>query len=314
MRQISGFLTSFFREYGNVRFYLLQSVFYGAAVWANYGWDIERSAVRSMHASWILVGWYAGFYALPFLFTCVTYAWCYRTTVFLRSSGFWSLAACAIGTLSVNGAVHVIAPPIHTWFVPEVQYFIFRCVNNLRSTAVYAAMIAACWWIKDRREMPLYGLTTETFSPRPFLAIVLLASPLIVAASFQGDFLASYPRFTSSQAADFWGIPRIIPVGVYELCYGLDFVATEFFFRGFMVLAFARYLGPAAVFPMVSVYLFLHFEKPMAEAISSVFGGLALGIIAFRTRSIFGGVIVHLGIAWMMETAAFAQLLIRTRP
>ena len=43
----------------------------------------------------------------------------------------------------------------------------------------------------------------------------------------------------------------------------------------------------------------------MAEAISSFWGGLLLGIIAFNTGSIWGGLIVHLGIAWLMEAVGW---------
>jgi membrane protease YdiL (CAAX protease family) len=59
---------------------------------------------------------------------------------------------------------------------------------------------------------------------------------------------------------------------------------------------------------MVVVYAMIHFEKPLLEAISSIAGGFVLGVIAERTRSIYGGVIVHLGIAWMMEIAGSFHL------
>jgi hypothetical protein len=62
---------------------------------------------------------------------------------------------------------------------------------------------------------------------------------------------------------------------------------------------------------MVSVYCFLHFEKPLAEAASSILGGLVLGVISYRTRSILGCIILHLGLAWSMEFAAYAQNLVR---
>ena len=43
----------------------------------------------------------------------------------------------------------------------------------------------------------------------------------------------------------------------------------------------------------------------MGEAISSFAGGMLLGIISYNTKSIRGGLMVHLGIAWMMEIAGF---------
>jgi hypothetical protein len=51
----------------------------------------------------------------------------------------------------------------------------------------------------------------------------------------------------------------------------------------------------------------LHFGKPMGEAVSSIFGGFILGVIALYSRSILGGVIIHLGVAWLMEFTAWCQ-------
>ena len=47
----------------------------------------------------------------------------------------------------------------------------------------------------------------------------------------------------------------------------------------------------------------------MAEAISSFFGGTLLGIVAYNTGSIWGGLIVHLGIAWMMEIGGWVGVI-----
>jgi membrane protease YdiL (CAAX protease family) len=56
---------------------------------------------------------------------------------------------------------------------------------------------------------------------------------------------------------------------------------------------------------MCVYYITIHFGKPLGETISSFFGGLLLGVIAYRTKSIYGGIIVHLGIAYLMELFAF---------
>jgi len=90
----------------------------------------------------------------------------------------------------------------------------------------------------------------------------------------------------------------------YEVSYGIDFLTIEFFFRGFLVLAFVRFAGQEAILPMAAFYCSIHFGKPLAECISSFFGGLILGIIVYHTRSIWGGLMIHLGIAWLMEAGA----------
>ena len=72
-----------------------------------------------------------------------------------------------------------------------------------------------------------------------------------------------------------------------------------------MVVGLSRYLGKNAILPMVACYAFLHFGKPMWETIGSVFGGFGLGVLAYESKNIYGGLIVHLGVAWGMEFSAF---------
>jgi hypothetical protein len=133
--------------------------------------------------------------------------------------------------------------------------------------------------------------------------------PLILSASFLPSFLNQYPMYESTKAHLYMGCSEWITVLGYEIAYAINFVSIEFFFRGFLVIGMITVLGRAAILPMASVYCFLHFGKPMGEAISSIFGGYILGIVAYETRGIWGGVIVHVGIAWLMELVAFGQKL-----
>jgi membrane protease YdiL (CAAX protease family) len=128
--------------------------------------------------------------------------------------------------------------------------------------------------------------------------------PLIAWASFQADFLSTYPRGGALPGLSLLNKADHKYFALYEFVYGIDFVFIEFFFRGFLILALARIAGPGVILPMASFYVFIHFGKPMGETISSFFGGTLLGIIAYYSRSIAGGIIVHMGIAWMMEAGA----------
>jgi hypothetical protein len=69
----------------------------------------------------------------------------------------------------------------------------------------------------------------------------------------------------------------------------------------------AKVLGREAVLPMVAAYVFIHFGKPPGEAISSFFGGFILGIHSLSKKNIFGGIVIHVGIAFLMELAAVLQ-------
>ncbi|WP_315816035.1 CPBP family intramembrane glutamic endopeptidase [Paraflavitalea speifideaquila] len=129
--------------------------------------------------------------------------------------------------------------------------------------------------------------------------------PLIGLAGTQADFLQTYPKvqriaFIDDHATTSWPWKFL-----YELSYGIDFLTIEFFFRGFLVLAFMRYGDKDAILPMGAFYCCIHFGKPLFECITSYFGGIILGVVVYHTRSIWGGLIVHLGIAWLMELAGY---------
>jgi hypothetical protein len=151
------------------------------------------------------------------------------------------------------------------------------------------------------RQPKALGLNTRKFSVAPYLLMLLFMVPLIAAAAMLPDFQELYPRMRN--------IPYLRPPGhfweklLYECSYGLDFLSIELYFRGFLVLVFARYAGKQAILPMAAFYCCIHFGKPLGECISSFFGGILLGVVTYHTRSIIGGLIVHLGIAWMMELA-----------
>ncbi|GAC1485772.1 MAG: hypothetical protein NVS1B13_12720 [Flavisolibacter sp.] len=169
-------------------------------------------------------------------------------------------------------------------------------------------MMAILWLVRKpvaRRGGFVYGLTTKNFNAWPYLIMILLMVPLIVAASFQHDFLKIYPKLKA--------LPHFIQLRplqyfytlIYELSYGSDFISIELFFRGFLVIGLAKWLGRDAILPMAVFYCTIHFGKPLAECISSFFGGLILGIVSWNTQTIYGGLMVHLGIAWLMEAGGY---------
>ena len=58
---------------------------------------------------------------------------------------------------------------------------------------------------------------------------------------------------------------------------------------------------------MMVPYCMLHFHKPLAEALVSIIGAVALGFMSLRTRSIFLGTAIHLTVAWSMDLASLWQ-------
>jgi len=156
------------------------------------------------------------------------------------------------------------------------------------------------WLVKEETA---WGTRKQLPDWRPYLLMLLFMAPLISLAATQPDFQAVYPKL--SMVAPNGALPDI-PAWqalLFELSYGSDFLTIELFFRGFLILGFAHWLGKDAILPVAIFYCSIHFGKPVGECISSYFGGLLLGIVVYNTRSIWGGLVVHLGIAWMMEIA-----------
>jgi hypothetical protein len=169
--------------------------------------------------------------------------------------------------------------------------------------AITMSLLWICWRIFDR-DQPFYGSNTKNMVWKPYWTMLLIMVPLIAAASTQPDFLAMYPKLktiTEYNSINLSWWHKLL----FELSYGSDFITIEFFFRGFLVLAFVKWAGKDAILPMACFYCTIHFGKPLGECISSYFGGMLLGIIVYNTRSVFGGLMVHLGIAWMMELGGY---------
>lgn len=220
-----------------------------------------------------------------------------------RSGRWWFLLLFAVILFAVRGA--------------DVPYGeLFFHASDTRFPSLYgkigynlggfALLIVPCfiyWYCSDRRREPFYGFHARGVDLKPYFFLLSLMLPLLLWAGTQDDFLSTYPRYTKigilPSEPSYWSY-----AGAYLMAYGSDFVFTEFFFRGFLILAFARWFGHKAILPMCVFYVTIHYGKPLGETISSFFGGLLLGVIAFRTRSIYGGIIIHLGIAYLMELIA----------
>ncbi len=155
------------------------------------------------------------------------------------------------------------------------------------------------------------GFTTHNLNARPYFLLLALLFPLIALASTQPDFLAVYPKVQHLSFLDGYVHPSWPWKLLYEISYGLDFLSIELFFRGLLIVGLIRYAGDSVILPMAAFYCTIHFGKPLGECISSFFGGLILGVLAARTRNILGGLIVHLGLAWLMEIGGWLGHLLR---
>ena len=66
-------------------------------------------------------------------------------------------------------------------------------------------------------------------------------------------------------------------------------------------------LGSAAIFAMIVPYVMIHFGKELPETLGAIVAGVVLGTLAMRTKSIWGGLLVHTLVAISMDVAVLLQ-------
>ena len=320
MRKIIHYVRDHVREDFNVGFYVFVVVFLAIAFFINFFISYSEHSRYVTFEDFYLNAHvrdpitllkFLAFYGLPYYVTFFGYVIFYRKPHLLRSRAFWFRSLFVLGVLTLNSGFVFHRIWLDARIPPQLSLLVGSVVANAGSTLFFFIPLLAFKLIFDRSQRGLYGMTRYNFTPWPYVALVGLMLPLIVWASFQPDFLMTYPTYrTSGMAEDYLGVQAWVTTTIYELFYIFDFAFVELLFRGFMVIGMAGVLGRGAVMPMVTTYAFLHFGKPFGEALGSIFGGYILGAIAYGGRNIWGGAIVHGGIALMMELAAIVQFYI----
>jgi len=133
-----------------------------------------------------------------------------------------------------------------------------------------------------------------------YVAMLIIMMPIVFHAASRPAFQEVYPFY---RAAFFAPAHLVL---VWEAAYLAQFVALEFFFRGFLAIGLGQVMGRLAVWVAVVPYCMIHFHKPLPEALAAIIAGIVLGEVAQRTRSIAGGVVTHVGVAAAMEILALS--------
>ncbi len=276
----------------------------GALIYLNYWHNLEKKYAAAYTSRF---GKFAGYYLLyliPFATAFFLQLLFYKDCSYYKNTWFWIILflAPAMFSFRVNFTWHQ-QWIIQHWAGASRTYYLL-CINWVVRVFVLLIPVFFIWLIKDKNIQPFYG-TKALESLKPYLLMLLVMLPLLLLAGTQRDFLQVYPK---AQLINKIPVENWIDKGrylVFEVCYGFDFVSIEFFFRGFLILSLMRICGMHCIIPVACFYCSIHFGKPMGEAISSFFGGSLLGIVVYNTGSIWGGLIVHLGIAWMMEAVGW---------
>ena len=119
--------------------------------------------------------------------------------------------------------------------------------------------------------------------------LALLVTPVVAVVSGLPDFQLYYAQQEGGPLAI---LGRAVDVG-----------AAEFLFRGFLMWTLVRIAGPMGVVLATFPFVFTHLGKPELETLSTFFGGLGFGWLAWRTRSVLYGALLH---AWVINLVVLA--------
>jgi len=281
-------------------------VFLGLNISIYYHFDIGKLIHNASESLYFHLVIYFLIYAYGYYTTAFWYGYIYKNPLVL-STKFLIPSLLILFILAAERSF-----PIHKLSDIIIPYPFVHYTSRLFKLLSLPVLLGLVYIILNRiiyLNQSTIGFTTKYLNIKPFIYLLTGIIPLVVIASFNKGFQDYYPMYKTTLASEATNTPEYIFVIIYEFIYGVNLLSVEVLFRGILIIGFIRYLGKGSIFPMVTVYCFIHFGKPVAECISSVFGGYILGVIALYTRSIFGGSMLHIGMAWMMEICAWIQKL-----
>lgn len=312
LKTILNYFKTYVDEINNKNIYIYFIIFISFCVGLNYYFNFNDGILEKSFGKPIGMLYYILFYAFAYFGVAIPIGLIDKKSSYLNSKKFWIKSITFIALTGITGAFYFHGDIIQQYSTRSERYFLFKVLSQFRRAFVFTIPIIILYFLMDRDKRNFYGMNLKRFDPTIYLVLCLCVFPLAIGASFTEDFMKAYPRFK------FWllefpilGLNKSQATLIFQFFYSIEFIYVEWVFRGMFALGMYWVMGKHAILPMVSVYAFLHFGKPAGETIGSIFGGFILGVIILNTKNIWGGVIVHLGMALSMEIAAYAQYFIR---
>ncbi len=306
MLKLWNILKDHIKEDFNWLQYAITVAFLAICISINYSINLEVGIIDSYLGKPIRILWYFLLSAVGYYGGLIITLYFKNKLTLLSSPKVWILTLIGISILAWSNGFPYYNKIMSIFFNPSPFYYYLSInlylIRNLLTIALPLFIVGLFF-----KEEKFFGLTYKNVDLKPYWILLLLMLPLVVMGSFDVGFQSYYPTYKPNTIAELLHLPSFIPPLIYELFYGLDFLNVEFLFRGFFVIGLTHVLGKETIVPMVCAYCFLHFGKPIGETLSSIIGGYVLGVISFYKRNIWGGFMIHAGIAWMMEIAAFLQ-------
>ena len=309
MKALYQYIVNYLNEYFNLKLYTSILCFLLIFIMINYKLDFEAKYINTLSNVWIRSSIMSLFHGFPFLATALLLNLFGKTQKWQKDPKFWITFLLGFLIIGLSRGIHWGI--LMRWSMAPEDWFLLRSsINWAMKLIMVIILFGAFYQTFDTSLGHFYGFTFQKFNVVPYLLLLGIAIIFIIIGSFFGDLQNYYPRYKVAHGLAFathHDVPTWVSIFIYEATYASSFITVEFIYRGFLIYAFIKYFGSYAILPMVATYCFLHFGKPATETLSSIIGGYILGIIALKNKNIWGGVMVHVGVAWSMELFGYLQ-------
>ena len=175
----------------------------------------------------------------------------------------------------------------------DLYQYLYWFIGNFFSFFILPLLIIIII-LKDKPRN--FGLRIGDFRPGLRISFYFILVMILIAwfASSSSSFGNTYPLFQRTKES--WDLFLVYEVGLLVYVF-----AWEFIWRGFMLFGLEEKFGYYAVLIQMIPFVILHNGKPSIETFSAIIGGIALGILALRTRSFLYCVIVHISVMFTID-------------
>jgi membrane protease YdiL (CAAX protease family) len=199
-----------------------------------------------------------------------------------------------------------------SWYFTSRNFFRINFFHSLQNDSDVYLYEYLYWFIGDfftffilssliikfilKENLKNYGLQVGDLKVGLTLSIIffLVMLPVVWFFSATPDFAVTYPQLSSTRNnwSEFF---------VYESGLLLYLISWEFIWRGFLLFGLEKKFGYYSVLIQMIPFVILHNGKPVPETFGAIAGGIALGVLALRTRSIYYCVITHMGVMFSID-------------
>lgn len=200
---------------------------------------------------------------------------------------FGRLALDARATVVVVASTILLMLDAYHHFVPSSTYAEFLFAKAVERTVYYLLVPLLIIIVFFRQSPARYGFRVGNWRVGLKWTLIFFAIGIPILY-----FSARTPAMSGYYAQGARTIPDVLGTSA------LDLFGWEFLFRGFLLFGLYRVIGPSAVIVQAVPFAMAHIGKPELEALSTIFGGILFGWLAWRSKSFFYPFLLH----WMINT------------